>query len=118
MEEPEVKLKPSEWPREWWHDEKFWKDVASRTVAGAIVVFLGYLAALAGGYIAQPQIYLPLAMGVIGFLFILNALRVSVKNFKFKEEWRGVLIVGGTFAFIFVILTAAFLPRILPDLFP
>jgi MFS family permease len=39
--------RPINWPREWLHDEKFWREVATRTVAGIIAgIVLAALAAL------------------------------------------------------------------------
>lgn len=56
MEETEVKSKPWQWPGEWMRDEKFWRDVASRTLAGALVVFIGYLVAVANGLLQVPSV--------------------------------------------------------------
>ncbi len=52
----EAKSKPWQWPLEWWHDEKFWRDVASRAVAGIIVVFVGYAVAVASGLLGFPDL--------------------------------------------------------------
>lgn len=54
--EAEAKSKPWRWPLEWWHDEKFWRDVASRAVAGIIVVFVGYAVAVTSGLLGFPDL--------------------------------------------------------------
>ncbi|MFC9420027.1 hypothetical protein [Bacillus mobilis] len=50
------KSKPWQWPGAWMRDEKFWKDVASRTASGLLVVIIGLLYAGAAGYITQPDV--------------------------------------------------------------
>lgn len=53
--ELENKTKPWQWPGEWFRDEKFWRDVGSRTLSGLIVLFFGYWAALLLGFIKSPD---------------------------------------------------------------
>ena len=48
--------RPWQWPREWFHDEKFWRDVGSRTLAAVIAAGIVYVFALAAGYVARPNI--------------------------------------------------------------
>ncbi|WP_146188130.1 hypothetical protein [Mycetocola zhujimingii] len=48
------KAQPLKWPLEWWRDEKFWRDVASRALAGLIVVALTGLVALVSGLLNDP----------------------------------------------------------------
>ena len=56
VEQPaKPKVKPWRWPIEWWHDEKFWRETATRTVAGALVVILGFIYARTAGYITAPD---------------------------------------------------------------
>ncbi|WP_312099829.1 hypothetical protein [Corynebacterium dentalis] len=55
MPELQTKSRPWQWPLEWWYDEKFWRDVASRAVAGIIVVFVGYAVAVASGLLGFPN---------------------------------------------------------------
>jgi fumarate reductase subunit C len=50
------KVRPWHWPREWWHDEKFWKDVASRTLSAAFAALLIFLTGLFFGYFKQPEL--------------------------------------------------------------
>ncbi|MHC6592907.1 hypothetical protein [Arthrobacter sp. C152] len=47
--------RPWQWPGEWFRDEKFWRDVGSRTLSGLIVLFFGYWAALLLGFIKSPD---------------------------------------------------------------
>lgn len=51
----ENKTKPWQWPGEWFRDEKFWRDVGSRTLSGLIVLFFGYWTALLLGFIKSPD---------------------------------------------------------------
>ena len=43
------------WPAEWRRDEKFWREVATRAIAGLIVVILGYVGAVLLGYLQKPD---------------------------------------------------------------
>ncbi|QHF24215.1 hypothetical protein GTU73_09455 [Rathayibacter sp. VKM Ac-2804] len=51
--------RPWNWPREWWYDEKFWREVTTRTIAGVlaalIVLLLSYLTALILGIFKLPS---------------------------------------------------------------
>jgi hypothetical protein len=53
-EKPAV-VRPWQWPGEWFKDEKFWRDVGSRTLSGLIVLLFGYWAALLLGFIKSPD---------------------------------------------------------------
>lgn len=50
-----IKVRPWQWPGEWFRDEKFWREVTARALSGVIVLFLGYWAALFLGYIRTPS---------------------------------------------------------------
>lgn len=54
--EKEKQSKPWQWPGEWMRDEKFWRDVASRTASGVLVVVIGLAYAAAAGYITSPDL--------------------------------------------------------------
>lgn len=53
LEKPQSK--PWKWPGEWFRDEKFWRDVASRTTSGILVVIIGLAYAGFTGYIKSPD---------------------------------------------------------------
>lgn len=55
-ETKEKKVHPIHWPREWAKDEKFWKDVASRTASGVLVLVIAYLYSVTTGYLASPEV--------------------------------------------------------------
>jgi putative copper export protein len=57
MSEPEEskKVRPWEWPFIWALDEKFWRDVASRAIAGLIVVSSVAVIGFASGVLAVPD---------------------------------------------------------------
>ena len=58
--------KPWEWPGEWMRDEKFWRDVGSRTIAGYLVVVMGYFSLVALGYLQQPDLLRSIIMFATG----------------------------------------------------
>jgi len=53
----EAQVHPWSWPRVWWHDEKFWRETATRTVSGLLVVLIVYLFALGTGFVSSEQGY-------------------------------------------------------------
>ncbi len=57
------------WPGEWARSQSFWRDVATRTVAGVIVVFLVWATGIATGLIAQPAV-------VAAFLHVLQGIAI------------------------------------------
>lgn len=113
MTEAEVaeKSKPWQWPGEWMKDEKFWKDVASRTLSGVLAVGIIYLYGLAVGYFKTPVIVgtTLLAIGAGGFAIVLILLgivvhRVGFKNVtgheKFLRTFEVFLMVSGAILLI------------------
>lgn len=70
MTEPTKPVRVRDWPRIWWHDEKFWREVATRALAGLIVVFVGYLFAVATGYLERPPVRAVLAFVVSAAIFL------------------------------------------------
>lgn len=69
-------VKPSGWLVLWFRDEKFWRDVASRTVSGLIVLLIGYVYAVVSGYIARPNVWpvaMPFALLAYYYVFYVRA---------------------------------------------
>ena len=68
-EKPEV---PAwRWPLEWWVDSLFWRDVASRGLAGLIVVFVAWGVGVAAGVFSDPEVvqgFGNVALGVFALL--------------------------------------------------
>ena len=94
--ETEKKSTPWQWPLEWWHDEKFWRDVASRAVAGIIVVFVGYAVAVASGLLGFPDlrqvvaVILVWAAGCAALVPLGFASRklIALVQRRFKTTWK------------------------------
>ena len=51
------RMRPWRWPAEWVRDEKFWRDVATRTASGILVVAISYHFAVFMGYIQNPGVW-------------------------------------------------------------
>jgi multisubunit Na+/H+ antiporter MnhC subunit len=64
--EEKPQLRPWQWPGEWLRDEKFWKDVATRTVSGALVVFIVFLVGVSNGLLKVPTV-----MNIVIGLFLI-----------------------------------------------
>ncbi|MDQ0869008.1 multisubunit Na+/H+ antiporter MnhB subunit [Arthrobacter sp. V1I9] len=77
--EAEKQSKPWQWPGEWMRDEKFWRDVGSRTIAGFIVVILGYFSAIGLGYVQQPN-YRRLTVVAIAVVFALIMIAYGIRT--------------------------------------
>ncbi|GGV28253.1 hypothetical protein [Paenarthrobacter nicotinovorans] len=82
-------LPPWQWPLEWWLDEKFWRDVATRTVSGLVVLLIGYIVAVTSGLLGIPDLRKVLAVILviagailIGFPFV----RLSRKIIKLIKK--------------------------------
>lgn len=53
--EPAGKTPFWKWPGKWVKDEKFWMDVATRTVAGILAAAFIYIFAITMGYLQSPS---------------------------------------------------------------
>jgi fumarate reductase subunit C len=83
------KVRPWQWPREWWHDEKFWKDVASRSLSGAFVALLIFLTGLFFGYFKSPDVTLKALQALDWVLVVilgLFALLTAYEGFFSKKR--------------------------------
>jgi amino acid transporter len=79
---------PWHWPREWWHDHTFWRDVATRTVAGLIVVSITAVVAMALGYIATPDGQTMLfALGVASVAIVLIVISEIIR-YRIVRSYR------------------------------
>lgn len=75
----EKATKPWQWPNEWARDEKFWRDVATRTASGLLTLFLAYNFAVIAGYLKQPA-WLRSIAAVVWVLFFLWLTAFIVQN--------------------------------------
>lgn len=64
-------MKPWRWPGMWFKDEKFWRDVGSRTLAAVFAAGVIYVCALLGGYVQRPNTALALGF-VVGNIVLLG----------------------------------------------
>lgn len=83
--EAEKQSKPWQWPGEWMRDEKFWRDVGSRTIAGFIVVVLGYFSAIGLGYVQQPN-YRRIVVVAIAVVFAVLMLAYAIRTMLNQDE--------------------------------
>jgi hypothetical protein len=82
------------WPGEWRRDEKFWREVATRTIAGVLALWIvssaAWLFLVVTGYLAQPKSWATVIFGfaslVMG-LFWLSIVWGFVRTFK-DEDMR------------------------------
>jgi len=60
--------RPWYWPAAWMREEKFWRDIGTRVLAGVITAAIIYCGALLLGYLHSPEIGagLLLALGIAG----------------------------------------------------
>ncbi|WP_437773541.1 hypothetical protein [Arthrobacter sp. KNU40] len=72
-ERPQTESHPLRWPGEWLRDEKFWRDVASRTASGLIILFVGYWTALIIGFIKTPDNFKASYQVTVGMLIVVLA---------------------------------------------
>lgn len=80
--------RPLDWPGEWGRDEKFWREVATRTVAGMLTIVLLGVPSLIYLMIAgqlEASVGIPIIIGivmVILFVFIWSFVRWVVRFFE------------------------------------
>jgi hypothetical protein len=95
-EAPEAgkKVQPWHWPGQWVREESFWRDVATRTASGLLVVILVYAYGLAVGYFRTPQVVVQV-LAYMGFggliLFQLVLLVMSLLHNKLSNKYEPVL---------------------------
>lgn len=96
-EPPEKRSRAIDWPAEWWGDEKFWREVATRTVAGVLtLVILGVpsLVYLMGAGQLTLSIGMPILYGIlmvaaaIAIWFIARAIVRAVEKKKARKILR------------------------------
>lgn len=94
-EPPPEPLRPWQWPGEWARSEAFWRDVASRTLAGIIVVFVAFTAAVLAGYASGPtarlvvaDIYLAAAGVTVAFWAVKRMIRWEDQSGRRRDLLR------------------------------
>lgn len=85
-EPPDVKpVRPWHWPRIWWHDQAFWREVATRSIAGLIVVILAYIGAVSFGYISGPGrvasiLVVTWILGLLFWVMVFHIIRAGIQS--------------------------------------
>jgi hypothetical protein len=82
-------VRPWHWPRMWAKDEKFWRDVASRTASGLLILLIGYAYAVVAGYVSLPEVQLTLNLAVLAIVFTIFELWFLLR-FQFPELKAGM----------------------------
>ena len=100
---PAKQSPPHKWPGEWVRDEKFWREVATRTVAGilalAIPGFVAFILLSVAGFLQTPDAWVTVIIGlmvtVLG-LFWLALVWGIVYTFTEKDSayMRSAFVVG------------------------
>jgi len=99
---------PWRWPAQWFKDEKFWREVASRTVSGIIVVTLGFMAAMLMGLFPDSHLRsVRLAFAVLSVLLVglhsaimLPIVSFIAKNLTGKRRKYSVWVIAFGSVFI------------------
>ncbi|MDR6794713.1 peptidoglycan/LPS O-acetylase OafA/YrhL [Pseudarthrobacter oxydans] len=55
IEQADKPVKPWQWPGQWARDHTFYRDIATRTASGLIILLIGYVSAVLLGYVATPD---------------------------------------------------------------
>jgi len=101
MSEPERtrKVTPWLWPLEWASDEKFWRDVASRTVSALIALGVAAFVGFATGVLSVPQnnpwwaLLLTVTVGAVTLPIIVLAFSLVEKRPSFGTYTFAVIAV-------------------------
>ncbi|QNJ91202.1 hypothetical protein HZU40_23705 [Mycolicibacterium fluoranthenivorans] len=70
----------------WFHEEGFYRDVATRFIAGSAVALLAYLGAVGLGYVSKPPAFAVLVL-LAGLVYVPTQLLAAYCLFK-KRYWR------------------------------
>lgn len=81
-EDSEKKLTPWSWPFQWLKDEKWWRDVSSRAVAGLLIVLVTYALGVASGYLNKPGVGGPLIFLLVGLVVILSMIPTFITRYR------------------------------------
>jgi hypothetical protein len=72
----------------WFKDEKFWRDVGSRTLAAVIAAGIIYGFALAAGYVARPNVWRTVGLAATVSVYIYLNWRLSRRTRRKHAEAR------------------------------
>jgi hypothetical protein len=67
--------------RQWMRDEKFWREVTARAASGAIVLLVGFLAAVWLGYIKTPEGF-NATQAIVQGIFVIVASLILFRNYR------------------------------------
>lgn len=100
---------------EWFREEKFWRDVGTRTFAGMFTAAILYLGALFLGYLGAPHVAGTVSV-VIGIIFIvalalcaLGVLRALPRRARAGQPLAGRLVLLVVIAALLVLLVVVLL---------
>ena len=108
-------MQPWRWPGQWLKDEKFWREVGSRTLSAVIAAGIIYLFAIAAGYVRRPVVSvfvvstLAAAFVQIGEVYLV--VRLTRKN---RRPQHGVvptkkqLLRARRLAYLYLVLSVLF----------
>lgn len=102
------------WAGEWRRDEKFWREIATRTIATLLALFItsvvAYVSLLVTGFLAQPNAWVSIIIGIVVVvmsLFWFGLVWALVYSFIDKESASmrpafivGVIVVGAALTWI------------------
>ena len=117
-ETPEPRTAPWFRPVLWMREEKFWRDIGTRVLAGVITAVVIYLGALVLGYLHTPEIGagLELALGIAGggvLVAIAVGLLVSVPaRARTQRPFSGRIVT----AVVLVLLAVALVLAVVSDI--
>jgi len=112
--EVEERVKPWRWPGMWFRDEKFWRDVGSRTLSAVFAAGIIYVFAVAGGYVAKPD-FIPVIILFVVTATVFGMHRYHLRHPKmtYKQE-RTFLLVGIAVTVVLLVTTATDFFGLLP----
>lgn len=94
----EEKRKPWQWPAKWVREEKFWQDVATRTLSAIFAAGLLYIGAIALGYIQGPTgrgvVALVMSVVVLPGLFLWALIAHMSRRYRKQIEQGEYRLIG------------------------
>lgn len=109
---------PWRWPAEWMSEEKFWRDIGTRVLAGVVTAAIVYLGALVLGYLHTPEIGVgvTIALTVIAVLLLLAGVAALVGRVPSRVRAGRPIAARIVVAALLVVVAVALVVGVAADL--
>ncbi|WP_291045470.1 hypothetical protein [Herbiconiux sp.] len=114
----EKRSSPWRWPAEWMSEEKFWRDIGTRVLAGVVTAAIVYLGALVLGYLHTPEIGagVTIALAAIAVVLLLAGVAALVVRLPSRARAGRPIAARIVVAALLVVVAVALVLGVAADL--